>query len=97
MKTLDECATLEELVMSRRSCAAIPVANEAALQRAAELGRQQGWNEAIEAAVQYHQIEIELLQLDGLGRENFWEIARHEQYIHGIRALKMPTQEKAEG
>lgn len=96
MKTLEECATLEEVEIWLQEQSHSD-ANTQALQRAAELGRQQGWNEAIEAAVQYHQIEIELLQLDGLGRENFWEIARHEQYIHGIRALKMPTQQKAEG
>jgi hypothetical protein len=100
MKTLDECATLEELVMSRRSCAAIPVANEAALQRAAELGSQQGWNEAIEAARKAIADNAEAfshIEYHGGGdlggyREQF----ACEQIDRDVAALKMPTQEKAE-
>jgi hypothetical protein len=80
----EDCATLEELIMSRRSCAAIPVADEASIQRAAELGRQQGWNEAIEAAAIAGDFVYEC------------ELSARETVGSRIRALKMPTKKKAE-
>jgi hypothetical protein len=79
MKTLEECATLDELADHAWGTTDITSYGHdslrVALQRAAELGRQQGWNEAIEAV-------IEFIRRFG------------EAYIHDVLELKMPTKEK---
>jgi hypothetical protein len=83
MKTLDEYMT--------------PEVWDLAVQRAYELGRQQGWNEAIEAA----ENAMDETERDGKAAQLIWKKDARET----IRALKcwnfkctdeMPTQEKAE-
>jgi hypothetical protein len=88
---LEECATLEEIhdwldhggVTDGDGHPAENI--KAALQHAAELGRQQGWNEAIEAAAGHLRVKREPYRI-------MWDVAADE-----IAALKMPTQEKAKG
>jgi hypothetical protein len=115
MKTLEECATLEEIhdwldhggVTDGDGHPAENI--NAALQRAAELGRQQGWNEAIEAAaracsnrkkVYQHKMREEEKRSSPMPQtrwDAFSLAGEAVDYVkHEIKALKMPTQKKAE-